>query len=376
MRRVTAGTALRAGRDRAVVGVSVPGVVDPDGATVHYAWNIGQSGPFDLRTPAGEGAASPRSSWTTTSTSPPSVSSGRGRPSTCGRSPSSPSGPASAPGIVHEGQLLRGAHGAAGEVAFLPLSPDYQRRRAASPDEAGRPDPAGEGAGPAAVGRTADHRPASRSSSSAPPGGEAPAVALVEEESRRIAAITASICAIIDPETVILAGGVGANEALVARTSELVDAARPLPAGRGPLRPGRPRQPRRSDGPGRPQDPGEPRRRRGRAQRRRRVRVPAVTDGPAPRIRPATPEDAVELLRLRILLLESLGRDPGPPSAPWRQDALRWFADRTTSPRWRIQVAADGRVTDTCWRTARRPWPSTCPARPGRPGSRPTSPRW
>ncbi len=66
-----------------------------------------------------------------------------------------------------------------------------------------------------------------------------------------------------------------------------------------------------------------------------------MTDGPAPRIRPARPGDADELLRLRVLLLESLGRDPGPPSAPWRQDALRWFADRTTSPRWRIQVAAD-----------------------------------
>ena len=66
-----------------------------------------------------------------------------------------------------------------------------------------------------------------------------------------------------------------------------------------------------------------------------------MTDGPAPRIRPATPGDAAELLRLRVVLLESLGRDPGPPSAPWRQDALRWFADRTTSPRWRIQVAAD-----------------------------------
>ena len=66
-----------------------------------------------------------------------------------------------------------------------------------------------------------------------------------------------------------------------------------------------------------------------------------MTDGPAPRIRPATPGDAAELLRLRVLLLESVGRDPGPQSAPWRQDALRWFAERTTSPRWRIQVAAD-----------------------------------
>ena len=66
-----------------------------------------------------------------------------------------------------------------------------------------------------------------------------------------------------------------------------------------------------------------------------------MNEGHAPRIRPATPADATELLRLRVLLLESLGRDVGPSSAPWRQDALQWFADRATSPRWRIQVAAD-----------------------------------
>jgi GNAT superfamily N-acetyltransferase len=70
-------------------------------------------------------------------------------------------------------------------------------------------------------------------------------------------------------------------------------------------------------------------------------RVPAVDDGHTLRIRPATPADATELLRLRVVLLESLGRDAGPQSAPWRQDALQWFAERATSPRWRIQVAAD-----------------------------------
>ena len=115
-----------------VVGVSVPGVVAPDGATVHYAWNIGQADPFDLRTPLrkalqtevfldnnvnlaaiGEqwqGAAQQLQTFAVIA-----VGAGVGA------------------GIVHEGQLLRGAHGAAGEVAFLPLSPDYRRRRAASP---------------------------------------------------------------------------------------------------------------------------------------------------------------------------------------------------------------------------------------------------
>jgi len=52
--------------------------------------------------------------------------------------------------------------------------------------------------------------------------GEQPAMELVEEESQRIAVIAASICAIVDPETIILAGGVGANMVLVARVRDLI----------------------------------------------------------------------------------------------------------------------------------------------------------
>ena len=59
--------------------------------------------------------------------------------------------------------------------------------------------------------------------------GEEPAMELVEQESQRVAAIAASICAIVDPETVVLTGGVGANKALVARVSELVHELAPFP---------------------------------------------------------------------------------------------------------------------------------------------------
>jgi len=59
--------------------------------------------------------------------------------------------------------------------------------------------------------------------------GEGPAVELVEAESQRIAAIAASVCAIVDPETVILTGGVGANTVLVARVRELIEDLAPFP---------------------------------------------------------------------------------------------------------------------------------------------------
>jgi predicted NBD/HSP70 family sugar kinase len=54
-------------------------------------------------------------------------------------------------------------------------------------------------------------------------------VELVEAESQRIAAIAASVCAIVDPETVILTGGVGANTVLVARVRELIQDLAPFP---------------------------------------------------------------------------------------------------------------------------------------------------
>ena len=230
VRRLTAGTesaatAVAAG-PRTVVGVSVPGVIDPDSATVHYAWNIGQSGPFDLRTPL-EDALSAEVVLDNNVNLAAVGEQWQGAAQHLRTFAVVAVGAGVGAGIVHDGQLLRGAHGAAGEVAFLPLSPDYQRRRAASPDEAGglvllrmaQTRSGWQGRPPASVEELFDR--AAR--------GEAPAVALVEQESQRIAAITASICAIIDPETVILTGGVGANEALVARTGELVSELAPFP---------------------------------------------------------------------------------------------------------------------------------------------------
>jgi glucokinase len=182
-------------------------------------------------------------------------------------------------GIVHEGQLLRGAHGGAGEVAFLPLNPDYRRLRAASPDEAGglmllhqaQARPGWHDGAPTSVeelfSRAAD--------------GEQPAMELVEEESQRIAAIAASICAIVDPEAVILTGGVGANPALVARAGELINELAPFPPRSNPLRPRRTGQPRRRTRRGRPH-----RAKRLDHQRRRRKPHPRLLAGTLTSSRP------------------------------------------------------------------------------------------
>lgn len=226
VRQVCEG-APAAGRAMTVVGVSVPGVVAADGSTVHYAWNIGQPKPFDFRSPLAAALQAPvvldnnvnlaaiGEQW-------------QGAAQKLRTFAVIAVGAGVGAGIVHEGQLLRGAHGGAGEVAFLPLEPNYRRPRAASPDEAG---------GLILLRKAQAHGgwrggspPTSVEELFARAGkGEQPALELVEEESQRIAAIAASICAIVDPETVILSGGVGANEALVARTGELLDELAPFP---------------------------------------------------------------------------------------------------------------------------------------------------
>jgi glucokinase len=216
-----------AGATLSGVGVSVPGVVAADGSTVHYAWNIGQPQPYDFRNPLVAGLRAPvvldnnvnlaalGEQW-------------QGAAQLLQTFAVIAVGAGVGAGIVHEGRLLRGAHGGAGEVAFLPLDLGFQRLRLASPDEAGglmllqrakaRP------------GWHADTPPTSvEELFSRAANGEPPAMELVEEESQRIAAIAASICAIVDPETVILAGGVGSNTALVARVSELINELAPFP---------------------------------------------------------------------------------------------------------------------------------------------------
>ena len=210
----------------AIVAVSVPGVVGTDGATVHYASNIDQHTPFDFKTPLeaitqstvalenNVNLAAVGERWQGVATDLPTfaviaVGAGIGA------------------GIMHEGRLLRGAHGAAGEVAFLP--PDGQTRRidATAHDEAGglsllkqahaRHDWAG--APPSTVQEIFER--AGRD--------EEPAVTLVEEECLRVATIIAAVCAVVDPAVVILTGGVGANDRLISRTGQLVDELAPFP---------------------------------------------------------------------------------------------------------------------------------------------------
>jgi predicted NBD/HSP70 family sugar kinase len=114
-------------------------------------------------------------------------------------------------GIIINGNLYRGAHGASGEVAFLPLGPD------ASTDI----DVKGRGMLEEAAAANGIIRNALAMGMSSPLSakqifdaarvGDKIALAVVEQEGQYLARAVASIAAILDPELIVLGGGIGHN---------------------------------------------------------------------------------------------------------------------------------------------------------------------
>jgi predicted NBD/HSP70 family sugar kinase len=117
-------------------------------------------------------------------------------------------------GIIIDGNLYRGAHGAAGEVGYLPLAGEDGDARA---DRDARLRGILEAAASAdAVVRTAKRLGMAGASSAkrvfaAARAGDKLALAAVESEAERLALVVGTIAAILDPEFVLLGGGVGSN---------------------------------------------------------------------------------------------------------------------------------------------------------------------
>ena len=120
-------------------------------------------------------------------------------------------------GIVIDDELVRGAHGAAGEIAFLPLvgDPFDPRHRL----HGGLEDEVAAAGILAAYALGAARRPRRRApctrSSSWPPAATGAAREVVEHVAARLGAAIATVCAILDPGLVVLGGGIGANPLLL-----------------------------------------------------------------------------------------------------------------------------------------------------------------
>jgi predicted NBD/HSP70 family sugar kinase len=113
--------------------------------------------------------------------------------------------------LVIDGRLYRGAHGAAGEIAYLPLGVgdprDPANRRRGAFEEAAA------AAGVVRAGRDLG-MPASITAErifTAARRGDAKARQVVDIEAQRLAMAIATVTPMLDPELVILGGGVGRN---------------------------------------------------------------------------------------------------------------------------------------------------------------------
>ncbi|HEY5858823.1 MAG TPA: ROK family transcriptional regulator [Actinomycetota bacterium] len=114
-------------------------------------------------------------------------------------------------GLVLDGELFRGSTGAAGEVGYMPLAgtdlkdPTSRRR--------GPLDAAASAAGVVATARKLGMLPplTAKRVFNAARAGDAKARRVVRMEAQRIALAVAAVASVVDPELVILGGGIGGN---------------------------------------------------------------------------------------------------------------------------------------------------------------------
>jgi predicted NBD/HSP70 family sugar kinase len=120
-------------------------------------------------------------------------------------------------GIIIDDELVRGAHGAAGEIGYLPLVGDpfnpRHRLHGGLEDEigaAGIVAAFGERRGPDDPELSSAHEVFELAG-----GGNPTARAVVDDVASRLGTAIATVCAILDPALVVLGGGIGANPLLL-----------------------------------------------------------------------------------------------------------------------------------------------------------------
>jgi predicted NBD/HSP70 family sugar kinase len=120
-------------------------------------------------------------------------------------------------GIVMHDELVRGAHGAAGEIGYLPLVGDpfdpRHRLHGGLEDEIGAAGVLATFAGRA--GARADDVTSAQEVFELAANGDGDAGAVVSHVAARLGAAIATVCAILDPELVVLGGGIGSSPQLL-----------------------------------------------------------------------------------------------------------------------------------------------------------------
>ena len=140
-------------------------------------------------------------------------------------------------GLVIDGRLVRGSRGGAGEVAFLPIgadpaSPEARRRGAFETAVSGSgvqallaAELSRRGTAGSSLRRTSDARAVFTAAAS----GDAVGVAVVERHAAVVAEALLAIAALIDPQMVVLGGGIGSNPVLLGPVRAAVERVVPWP---------------------------------------------------------------------------------------------------------------------------------------------------
>jgi predicted NBD/HSP70 family sugar kinase len=132
-------------------------------------------------------------------------------------------------GVVIDDEVVRGAHGAAGEICYLPIGSDpfneRHRLHGGLEDEIGAAAIVAawhdeDGPAPASAGEVFERARA----------GHPAARQIVDNVARHVGVAIASVCAVIDPELVVLGGGIGSNALLLAPVRATAAALFPLTA--------------------------------------------------------------------------------------------------------------------------------------------------
>jgi predicted NBD/HSP70 family sugar kinase len=131
-------------------------------------------------------------------------------------------------GVLSDGKLMRGAHGAAGEIAYLPIGGDPF-------DPATREHGTLEAA-VAAAGIVRRYRAAGGETAATVreifdrmAAGDPVAAATIAETARLIALTALTVATLLDPEMIVLGGSIGARAELVAKVRELLAGCMPAP---------------------------------------------------------------------------------------------------------------------------------------------------
>lgn len=212
------------------VGVSAPGVVDPGGRVTALAYTVSPDGGLDplaalrtrldapVRLENDVNLAAIAESW-------------RGVAHGVSNFAFVWVGAGVGMGLVLGGELVRGAHGAAGEIGYLPSSHDpfdeRHRLHGGLEDEIGA-----AGLLAALAARRGATRPVPASAADVlalAANGDADARAVVEHLASRIGTAIASVIAVIDPELIVLGGEVGSDPSLLGPVRAAVAALVPLP---------------------------------------------------------------------------------------------------------------------------------------------------